>query len=159
MFNQEWGLLYFPILKNAHSALIQYLPKCGFERAADPLPKAPAFCFIRDPYRRYISSLAQVLRFRRRRHPSAQWGELLDEVTAMLPEVFTFNRNRHFEPQANTVARMPAAKILLPIEGLAIPRAFNVTADADVLEAYRRIDPAPILDFYAADVELRHTAR
>lgn len=159
---------YYPILKNAHTSLKQWLSAAGFRTVTfDDEPDVDSFTVIREPFARYLSALHTMWRGDCHEWFKAlTWDEFVDRVASM-PYVWTRNDNPHFDPQVRDVERM-RRPTLFTMETLGdirdwlerrgvvlgpLPR-LNESTPADIAGASTRIDRQSVLDYYAADVAL-----
>ena len=119
LYNQPTGLAFFPIFKNAHSSLVEWLCHGGpgfVTHIVDVPEDVESFAVVRDPFDRYISGLAQM--HRQNVAADVDWPALVDGVERYnwrtgVP--YTHNGDRHFHPQSDVIERMPGKPRLFPM--------------------------------------------
>lgn len=174
LYHPASAVAHFPIYKNAHSALTDWLkgkPQL-FQRWPKPIPdQAHSFAVIRHPYDRYISALAQIYRGGQV-VPDIGWDEYIRGVekwNLRMATPWTAQGNYHFRPQTDVIERMPADRTYFPIHKLGelrgwlhnqgIPTVSSMdhqkkTAAHQIEYARRILTPWPIEHHYSSDLTL-----
>jgi hypothetical protein len=179
LYQKRAGLMHYPIFKNGHSAISDWLKgrDLGFETyiRPDPPPGVVGFVLLRHPFDRYISAVAQM--WRMGLVADVPWRVFVDGVERFNRRTsapWTARGDRHFLAQSRVVDRMPEDRRFFQLEDIGdmiewlsawglstlVPLDRQKVTDA-TLVAYARgaLTEGIILREYAADLELWENAR
>lgn len=167
----ERGLAFWTIMRCASSSTSNLMKRAGLTMVRDPSLVAQDWlhlALVREPYERYLSSLfitsntSTDAQF----YPDS-WPDFFAFVEEQnrSGKFFTWNGDMHYGRQADFLVGMCEPMQLIPLEQSDRLDAFfpgrhrkltrvNVTLERYKQAAREAISPEPVLEHYAADVEL-----